>query len=108
MCFAGRSGAGRLGRLAHPEPVTLEDFAGLHEIGKIERLDPERVGAQLVGQGHIVYFVRRGEHDNSYRLERGLLANPAEHFKSVNAWHFQVQQNLSKKPIQNSILCVPS
>ena len=79
-------------RIIQHKPISLKRLAGFDEILKIDRLDQERIGAQLVGLVDIADLVRGSEDYNAKVAEGRVLTNPSQHLESIHARHLQIEQ----------------
>jgi len=64
---------------------------------QVTRLDKKGVGSELVGPIDIANGIRGGQNDHPERSQFGLLANPSQNLKAVDAGHLQVEQHDARK-----------
>jgi hypothetical protein len=74
------------------EPIGLEGLSDFDVVLKIGRLDHERIGSELIRLVDVSDVIGGGEDYHAQRVEARLMADPAEDFEAVHAWHFEIQQ----------------
>ena len=62
------------------------------QFGAVNRLGNEVVGTKLDGADSVICTVQGGNHDDRQVLKADLLADSANHLKTVHSWH----QNVSR------------
>src|SRR5258706_15975769 len=74
-----------------PEPIAVDRLADLDEFLEFNRLNQERVGAQLICQVYVDDCIGRGQHDDSQRLEFRLGFDPTNDVESIESRHLKIE-----------------
>ena len=75
---------------------------GVDERAEVDRFHDVGVRAELVAADQILFFARRGEHDDRNRLQRVVGLQCPEHVEAIDLGHFQIQQQhrrISGRPV---------